>query len=106
MPNEYMLLTSTTNAPKFSKALGVTSFPSLGNLGDRIVLRDPGGTAIDSVAYSLSWYHSSEKADGGWSLELIDVNNPCGEGDNWTASEDIDGGTPGEINSVLANKRT
>ncbi|MEI9919447.1 MAG: lamin tail domain-containing protein [Bacteroidota bacterium] len=104
MPNEYLLLTSTTNASKFAGAVGVTSFPSLGNLGDRIVLRESAGVAIDSVAYSLSWYHSTEKADGGWSLELIDVNNPCGEGDNWTASEDIDGGTPGTINSVFANK--
>ncbi|HEX8060882.1 MAG TPA: lamin tail domain-containing protein [Cyclobacteriaceae bacterium] len=104
MPGEYLVLTSATNASKFPKCVGVTSFPSLGNLGDRIVLREPAGKAIDSVAYSLSWYHSSEKADGGWSLELIDVNNPCGEGDNWTSSEDTDGGTPGEINSVFANK--
>ena len=104
MPNEYLVIASTTNASKFTNAIGVSSFPSLGNLGDRIVLREPGGVAIDSVAYSLSWYQSSEKADGGWSLELIDVNNPCGEGDNWTAAEDIDGGTPGVINSVFANK--
>jgi hypothetical protein len=104
MPGEYLVLMSTTNASKIAKAVGVQSFPSLGNLGDRIVLREPMGVAIDSVAYSLSWYHSSEKADGGWSLELIDVNNPCGEGDNWTSSENIDGGTPGEVNSVFANK--
>jgi hypothetical protein len=104
MPGEYLVLTSTANASKFPKATGVASFPSLGNLGDRIVLREPGGAAIDSVAYGLSWYHSSEKADGGWSLELIDVNNPCGESDNWTATQDIDGGTPGEVNSVHANK--
>jgi hypothetical protein len=104
MPDSYLLFASTTNAPKFSKAVGVVSFPSLGNLGDRIVLRDPNGIAIDSIVYNTSWYHSSEKSDGGWSLELIDVNNPCGEGDNWTASEDPDGGTPGKINSVFANK--
>lgn len=104
MPASFMLLTSTSNTSRFPKAVGVTSFPSLGNLGDRIVLRHPEGVAIDSVSYDLSWYRSSEKSDGGWSLELIDINNPCGEGDNWTASEDIDGGTPGEINSVNANK--
>ena len=104
MPNEFLLLTSTTNASKLPEAIGVSSFPSLGNLGDRIVLREPGGVAIDSVVYSPSWYRSTEKSDGGWSLELIDINNPCGEGDNWTASEDIDGGTPGETNSVFASK--
>jgi hypothetical protein len=104
MPGEYLLLTSTTNASRFSKAVGVTSFPSLGNLGDRIVLREPGGVAIDSVAYSLSWYRDQEKSEGGWALELIDINNPCGEVDNWTGSEDLNGGTPGKINSVFASK--
>lgn len=107
MPGVYVLLTSTTNAarfPQLSNVVGVTSFPSLGNLGDRIVLREPGGVAIDSVAYTTSWYHNLEKSEGGWSLELIDVNNPCGEADNWTASENNDGGTPGKINSVFASK--
>ncbi len=104
MPGTYLVLTSTSNDSKFSKSLGVTSFPSLGNLGDRIVLRDPNSVAIDSIAYDVPWYRSSEKSDGGWSLELIDINNPCGEEDNWTASEDPDGGTPGNVNSVNANK--
>jgi len=104
MPGTYLLLTSNTNASKFPKAVGVTSFPSLGNPGDRITLRDPDGLVTDSIAYALSWYRSSEKSDGGWSLELIDINNPCGEEDNWTASEDVNGGTPGDVNSVIASK--
>lgn len=104
MPDSYLLLTSTTNASKFSKATGVSSFPSLGNLSDRIVLRDSNGIVIDSIAYSLTWYRNSEKAEGGWSLELIDLNNPCGEEDNWTASDGSYGGTPGKVNSVNANK--
>ncbi|HZY79025.1 MAG TPA: lamin tail domain-containing protein [Cyclobacteriaceae bacterium] len=104
LPNSFVLLTSTTNAPRLPGAIGVTSFPSLGNLSERIVLRNAEDVAIDSLVYNTSWYHNSEKSDGGWSLELIDINNPCGEGDNWVASEDIDGGTPGEANSVFANK--
>lgn len=104
MPGSYLLFTSTTNASKFSKAIGVSSFPSLGNLSDRVVIRDSKGLVIDSIAYNISWYRSSEKSDGGWSLELIDLNNPCGEDDNWTASEDLDGGTPGKVNSVNTNK--
>lgn len=104
MPASYLLLTSTANAGKFQQATGVTSFPSLGNLGDKIVLRDNDGIAVDSVNYNATWYHNLEKADGGWSIELIDINNPCGEGDNWTATEDPDGGTPLAPNSVFANK--
>lgn len=104
MPGSFLLVTSTTNTTKFQHATGVTSFPSLGNLGDKIVLRDRDDVTIDSMNYNITWYHNTEKSEGGWSLELIDVNNPCGEGDNWTASEDLDGGTPGHANSVFANK--
>jgi hypothetical protein len=107
LPGQYLLLTSTTNASKFTphgRVIGVTGFPSLGNNADKIILRDEHSVAIDSVNYNTTWYHSVEKADGGWSLELIDINNPCGESDNWTSSEDTNGGTPGQPNSVFANK--
>jgi hypothetical protein len=106
LPGQYLLLTSSANASKFTsgKVLGVTGFPSLGNNADKIMLRDDHSVIIDSVSYNTSWYHGLEKSEGGWSLELIDTNNPCGEGDNWTASEDTNGGTPGRSNSVFASK--
>ena len=71
---------------------------------DSIVLKSPASFAIDSVAYSYSWYRNSEKEEGGWSLEIIDPQNICGEENNWTASEDAKGGSPGKQNSVIANK--
>jgi hypothetical protein len=64
----------------------------------------PGGVLVDSIAFDLGWYHDEDKQEGGWSLELIDPRNPCGEENNWTASEDVHGGTPGLVNSVLAEK--
>jgi len=33
-------------------------------------------------------------------LELINPNDPCSDVNNWTASNDVLGGTPGFVNSV------
>jgi len=106
-PNEYLILTSVKNLPAFSaysNAIGVSNFPTLNNAGDTLVLKNVVGNMIDSVNYSDAWYQDDDKREGGWSLELIDPENSCGEADNWTASEDERGGTPGKQNSVFANK--
>lgn len=104
LPGEYLILTSASKGFQFQNAMGVLSFPTLTNAGEALILKDSLGVTIDSVFYSDEWYHESEKKDGGWSLELIDPNNICAEGENWTASEDPAGGTPGKVNSVSAEK--
>lgn len=104
---EYLILTSTKNLTAFSaynNALGISNFPTLNNSGDTLVLKNSAGNVIDLVTYSDSWYNDDDKQEGGWSLELIDPENICGERENWTASEDDNGGTPGKQNSVIANK--
>lgn len=106
-PGQYLILTTPSAAAFFSnygEVMEVEKFPSLNNSDDRLVLRSPDGVTIDSVSYDANWYRSNEKKDGGWSLELIDPENFCGEEDNWTVSEDPRGGTPGIQNSVYANK--
>jgi hypothetical protein len=104
LPNEYWIVTSSANAKLFSgNVIGVSNFPTLNNDGDHLTLKINNQT-IDSVNYSLDWYHDTDKQDGGWTLELIDPNNTCSEGENWTSSEDASGGTPGKQNSVFANK--
>lgn len=79
---------------------GIAGFPALLNTGQSIVLRNDMETIISSVTYSDEWYGDEYKAEGGWSLEQIDPNNPCGGENNWKASTDIKGGTPGHENSV------
>lgn len=102
----YLILCSTA-AAEFYKAYGnvlaVNSFPSLTNSGTSISLKSSGGTKIDEITYSSDWYADEEKRDGGWSLERIDVNNHSWQADNWQASNDAEGGTPGQVNSVVAD---
>jgi hypothetical protein len=105
-PGEYVLLTTTTNALEmsvFGKAIGVSGLPSLNNSGDKFSIFNTKNQLIHSVYYSDSWYGNANKKDGGWSLEMIDVNNPCSGALNWTASVDSRGGTPAKINSVAAS---
>ena len=107
LPNEYWIVCANTNLALFTpfgKTLGVSNFPTLNNSSDVLTLRSASNQTIDSISYIIDWYRDSDKQEGGWTLELIDPNNPCGEENNWTASEDVKGGTPGKINSVNANK--
>jgi hypothetical protein len=102
-PDSIVILCSNSNAAAlavFGKAIGVTSFPSLDNDGDMIVLRSPQGKLIHAVNYTVDWYQNEVKKEGGWSLEMIDPENPCSGRSNWKASVDARGGTPGKKNSV------
>ena len=104
-PGEYLVLTSENSVfPVSEKVLRLANFPSLNNSGDVLILRDADENTIDSVSYSDNWYNDEEKRSGGWTLEIIDPANLCSEHQNWIASEDELGGTPGMQNSVFANK--
>lgn len=78
--------------------------PTLNNLADIIIIRDNNGLIIDSVAYTVGWYNNIQKALGGWSLELKNLNSPCHDPSNWSASENTAGGTPGYENSITTNE--
>jgi len=103
LPNTYLVVCGTSAVAEFANftfPIGLTSFPSLSNAGDKIYLKDASGNLIHYVEYSDDWYKSSVKKNGGWSLELIDANNPCSGGENWEESTNDNGGTPGLKNSV------
>ncbi len=102
-PDSSLILCTNSNVTAFSvygRTIGVTSFPSLDNDGDVLTLRSPQNRVIHTVAYTTEWYGNEAKKDGGWSLEIIDPKNPCGGKNNWKASVNNLGGTPGKTNSV------
>lgn len=102
---EYLILGSTSNTSLLSPygtTLGFDSFV-LTNGGQSLTLIDNYGQIIDEVSYSDTWYTDSAKSEGGWSLEKIDPFNACLGQDNWTASINTTGGTPGTQNSVFSD---
>ena len=106
MPGSYVVVASAGSTSLFTSGsvIGVSNFPTLNNSGDHLVLRDVSDSIIDEVNYTDFWYSDDDKRQGGWTLELIDPENICAESENWVASEDESGGTPGRQNSVIANK--
>jgi hypothetical protein len=103
-PGAYVTLTQSGGEFLFpNQVIGMASFPKLNNSSGRLVLRNANGELIHSVSYSDSWIRESFKREGGWSMEMIDTDNPCTGKANWTASVHPDGGTPGAANSVKAS---
>jgi Lamin Tail Domain/CHU_C Type IX secretion signal domain len=86
----------------FGTTISVTSFPSLDNDGDQLLLRAANGRTIHAVSYTSGWYQNELKKDGGWTLEMIDTKSPCAGSGNWKASISATGGTPGKKNSIDA----
>ncbi len=102
--NDYLILAKDAaehELSNYGRFVGFSSF-SLTNSGQTIILQNKEGETISLVSYSDEWYKNPEKEDGGWSLEQIDPLSPCIESDNWKASNDQEGGTPGKVNSVNA----
>lgn len=103
LPGQYKLLCSTASLSFYPNGLAVTSFPSLNNTSDNIALKSPSLEVIDKLSYTDGWYNDPVKKEGGYTLELIHPDDPCSDASNWTASNHVSGGTPGEQNSVFDN---
>ena len=85
----------------FGQVMGLESFTALSNSGDSLTVLNADGTVVDWVTYSDNWYNDPVKAEGGFSLELINPYAECGGAENWSASESSNGGTPGIQNSIF-----
>jgi hypothetical protein len=100
-PGGYAVVTSAAGAPAFrpfGQVLVVESFPALRNSGDRLAIINPDGIAVHTIEYSPVQFADALKANGGWALELADLQNHCSSA-AWLPSTDPSGGTPGRANS-------
>jgi hypothetical protein len=77
-----------------------TASLQLNNEADGVVLRDPFGRAVDSVAYDARWHSPVLTDPVGRSLERISAGLPSSDGGNWGTSVAGAGGTPGCRNSI------
>lgn len=102
-PGEYRIICASASLVDYPSGMGATSFPSLNNTGDNIVLLDNTGGVIDELTYTLDWYHDPLKEDGGFTIERINPDAICSDENNWRASNASNGGTPNAINSVYDN---
>jgi len=103
-PNSYNAYCTTVNLNQFQQfgianIKGLSSLPSLNNDGDFISIKDQNENILDQLNYNLNYYHNTLKSAGGWSIERIDKNFLCTNENNWNASKDLRGGTPGLKNS-------
>jgi hypothetical protein len=102
-PGEYFILCDKDYAESFSDygmTCGLDGFPALLNSGAKISIFSKEQILIDEISYSDSWHQLSEKKNGGYSIERIDVNRFCAQQYNWASSESETGGTPGYKNSM------
>lgn len=101
-PYGFYLITAPGNDTLLSKYGPCTTVSGLqlSNTGALLVIKNNHDAVIHAVSYTNQYYRDKKKENGGWSLELIDPVNPCGSSDNWKASKNTKGGSPGAINSV------
>lgn len=103
-PGQYLLLVPTSGVALFPftpNVTNVTSWAALNNSGDDIVLKDAEENTIDQLSYTTAWYADESKEDGGWSIEQVNPFRSCTAQQNWRASDNANGGTPGFPNSIL-----
>lgn len=90
----------------YGKVYGLSDWPGISNSSGTIRLINAEGLLIHQISYDQGWYGDDRKGDGGFSLEMIEVENHCALADNWRASRKDIGGTPGQPNSLEAGRIT
>ncbi|MCQ2973919.1 MAG: lamin tail domain-containing protein [Bacteroidales bacterium] len=94
---EYLILSKYDSLSTYGKIVNYKDDTKLILSNRTLQLLTPFDFVVDSVTYNKSMYNNSEKSSGGYSIERINPykNLP----NNWKASINWSGGTPGVENS-------
>lgn len=104
LPGQYIILCAnkdTNSFKSFGNVIGLSSMPSLNNDQDQITIQDKVGNELDVVNYESSWHTDKIKIDGGYSIELYELNNNCKAKSAWGSTQNPLGGSPGQMNSKV-----
>lgn len=101
-PSDYLIISHDERLAAFGNFVLADFKNELSVSGKYIALVDNFGSVVDSLTYSDKMYKDTKKKEGGYSLERIDPQNTCSQSSNWLASKNINGGTPGSMNSVYS----
>ncbi|HLF35594.1 MAG TPA: lamin tail domain-containing protein, partial [Cyclobacteriaceae bacterium] len=98
LPKEFRILCrSNVDDVAFPRPVYVPGFPGISNDGERLsIIRNDSALVFD-LDLNMQWFPGGFPA--GISLEMTDINNPCGKSSNWSPSSDRDGGSPGRTNT-------
>ena len=104
LPGDYLVLCRNTvtfsdSFPSVSNVMGDFEFGLSGD-GDLVSLFDSNGLLVDKVEYGVTTPWPTEPDGEGPTLELIHPSLDNASAENWAPSN-INGGTPGGINSVV-----
>jgi len=103
-PGEYLLLCPNARRALFEpygRVIGLPRWPVLLNNADIVMLYDREGNLIDSLGYTRSNYGSTQIAQGGYSLEVVNPYSQCNLSSNLRPSTSPSRGTPGAVNAVF-----
>jgi hypothetical protein len=105
LPSGYITLvpSSYQDYDLYENARGLSPWIGLANTRDTLIL-SVGNQILMELIYDDTWYGAEEKAAGGYSLEIMAPNLICDSKENWGASIEIAGGTPGKQNSLFESK--
>jgi len=104
-PRKYMVISGDSAAAiqyniSWDDLIIAKGFPTLNNSFDDLKLLNNFNFVYDRVGYTDEWY--GREIESGTSLEKINPNLNGQIPENWTASVDMTGSTPGRVNSVFA----